>query len=214
VYFSTPTALADRPLAVVDVQGNGQQPPEIVDIAVLPIEPAGIVRPASMHVWLVRPARPITAAVTHDIHGIRNSDVLGCPSWANVADEVYSAIQGRVLVAHNPAAELRLIAAHLPQWRASLVLDTERLARAVWPGLPGGYGLSRLATHAGLQPPHIRPGERRHRAGYETWMTGQLLFALIHRSGLSWEQVVEAGRVADLDLMATHGGNGYSLANE
>jgi hypothetical protein len=29
-------------------------------------------------------------------------------------------------------------------------------------------------------------------------MTGQLLFALVQRSGLTWEQVVEAGSVADL----------------
>jgi exodeoxyribonuclease X len=198
VYFSTPTALADHPLAVVDVQGNGQQPPEIVDIAVLPIEPAADLRQASMRVWLVRPDRPITPDVTDGVHGIRNTDVLACPSWARVAEEVYAAIRGRVLVAHNAAVELRVIANHLPQWRPSLVLDTARLARAVWPGLPGGYGLSRLATYAGLHPPHIQPGERRHRAGYETWMTGQLLFALVQSSGLTWEQVVEAGSVTDL----------------
>ncbi|GAA1304555.1 3'-5' exonuclease [Pseudonocardia xinjiangensis] len=199
MYLSTPTALADQQLAVVDVQGNGQQPPEIVDIAVLPIEPAAVVREASMRVWLVRPTRPITPRVTHDVHGIRNSDVLACPGWARVADEVHASIRGRVLVAHNAAVELRVIAAHLPAWRPSLVLDTARLARRVWPGLPGGYGLSRLATHAGLHAPHIQPGERRHRAGYETWMTGQLLFALALSSGLTWEQLVDAARVPDHD---------------
>lgn len=198
VHFSIPTVLAGRQLAVVDVQGNGQQPPEIVDIAVLPVDPGTVVRRADMRVWLVRPQRPITPAVTDAVHGIRNADVLGCPSWARVADEVHAAIRGRVLVAHNAAAELRVVSTHLPQWRPSLVLDTARLARLVWPGLPGGYGLDRLVTHAGIRAPHIEPGERRHRAGYSTWMTGQLLMAMVAGSGLSWTQIVEAACFADL----------------
>jgi exodeoxyribonuclease X len=198
VYLSTPTALAGHQLAVVDVQGNGQEPPEIIDIAVLPIDPAALVRQASMRVWLVRPNRPITPAVTDDVHGIRNIDVLACPSWARVADDVHAAIRGRVLVAHNAAVELRVIATHLPQWRPSLVLDTARLAKLIWPRLPGGYGLDRLVTHAGLHPPDVQPGERRHRAGYETWMTGQLLIALVQGSGLSWGEIVDGAGFADV----------------
>jgi exodeoxyribonuclease X len=79
-----------------------------------------------------------------------------------------------------------------------LVLDTARLAKLVWPGLPGGYGLDRLVTHAGLHPPDVQPGERRHRAGYEAWMTGQLLIALVQGSGLTWGEIVDGAGFAML----------------
>jgi exodeoxyribonuclease X len=38
--------------AVVDVEGNGQQPPDLVELAVVPIRSGVIGEPAS---WLVRP---------------------------------------------------------------------------------------------------------------------------------------------------------------
>jgi hypothetical protein len=94
-------------------------------------------------------------------------------AWARVADDVHAAIRGRVL-------------------------DTARLAKLIWPRLPGGYGLDRLVTHAGLHPPDVQPGERRHRAGYETWMTGQLLIVLVQGSGLSWGEIVDGAGFADV----------------
>ena len=42
--------------AVVDVEGNGQQPPDLVELAVVPIVGGIIGHPAS---WLVKPTRPI-----------------------------------------------------------------------------------------------------------------------------------------------------------
>jgi DNA polymerase III epsilon subunit-like protein len=194
-------ALAGRLLAVVDVDGNGQEPPEIVDLAVLPFDPApdagAAVRPSSMRSWLVRPALPITAVVTREVHGIRNCEVFACPGWHRVAAEIRDALCGRVLVAHGAAEQLRVLAAHLPGWRPPLVLDTARLARYVWPRLTGGYGLDRLVTHAGLVAPPVEPGRRRHRAGYDAWMTGQLLITMAQCAGLTWEQLVAAAALPD-----------------
>ncbi|OLT14221.1 hypothetical protein BJF78_19655 [Pseudonocardia sp. CNS-139] len=178
------------------MDGNGQQPPEIVDLAVLPVGPGtGPVRPTGLRTWLVRPARPITAAATRDAHGIRNCEVFACPGWHRVAADIYDVLCGRVLVAHGAAEHLRLLAAQLPGWRPPLVLDTARLARTVWPRLAGGYGLDLLVTHAGLVAPPVEPGRRRHRAGYDAWMTGQLLFAMVRRAGLTWDQLVAAARL-------------------
>jgi DNA polymerase III epsilon subunit-like protein len=192
---SNPGALACR-LAVVGVDANGQDPPEIIDLAVLPIDPEPApVRASSLRSWLVRPARPITSAVTRDVHSIRNCDVFACPGWNRVAAEIHDALRGRVLVAHGAAEHHRVLAAHLPGWRPPLVLDTARLARNVWPRLAGGYGLARLVTHAGLVAPPFEPGRRRHRAGYDAWMTGQLLITLARRASLTWEQLVTAARV-------------------
>lgn len=43
--------------AVVDVEGNGQQPPDLVELAAVPIAGGEIQAPTS---WLVKPAYPIT----------------------------------------------------------------------------------------------------------------------------------------------------------
>ena len=52
--------------AVADVEGNGQQPPDLVELAVLPITDGTLGEPVS---WLARPLRPITrfAARIHRI---------------------------------------------------------------------------------------------------------------------------------------------------
>ncbi len=42
--------------AVIDVEGNGQQPPDLVELAVVPIRSGVIGEPVS---WLVRPGGPI-----------------------------------------------------------------------------------------------------------------------------------------------------------
>lgn len=57
--------------AVVDVEGNGQQPPDLVELAVVPVVDGKIGTPMS---WLVKPARPIKYFATR-IHGITNQDV-------------------------------------------------------------------------------------------------------------------------------------------
>jgi exodeoxyribonuclease X len=52
--------------AVVDVEGNGQQPPDLVELAVVPIVGGVIGEPTT---WLVKPERPIKYSATR-IHGI------------------------------------------------------------------------------------------------------------------------------------------------
>jgi DNA polymerase III epsilon subunit-like protein len=200
-----PSILAGQRLVVVDAEANGRQPPEIVEIAVFPL--TGVTPPdalfptvhlSDLRMWLVRPARPIAPVVTRRVHGIRNEDVLACPPWREVAADVAAAVRGRVLVAHNAPAVRAVLAAHLPGWEPPLLLDTSRLARALWPGLPG-YSLERLATHARITPPDAQPGQRPHRAGYDTLMTVELLLALLDDAtgcGLGWDDVAEAGQSA------------------
>ncbi|GAA1255163.1 hypothetical protein GCM10009609_18050 [Pseudonocardia aurantiaca] len=69
-------------------------------------------------------------------------------------------------------------------------------------GSPAASGLGSQAatawtgwspTPGSSRPPE--PGRRRHRAGYDAWMTGQLLITLVRRASLTWEQLVTAGRV-------------------
>lgn len=193
-----------RDVVVVDVEGNGQQPPEIIEIALLTLTSGAITTPAQLRTWLIRPERPINPVVTRKVHGISDDDVADAPSWAQLANEIAAELHGRVLVAHNAGVERRVLGAHLPDWRPPLVLDTQRLAKTVWPDLPGGYGLDNLITHAALAPPdttglpeRITTGMQRHRAPYDTWMTAELFAHFVTHSGLSPDQLLHAGRLPD-----------------
>ncbi|WP_174189870.1 3'-5' exonuclease [Nocardia barduliensis] len=189
-----PNALHGRDFAVVDVEGNGQTPPEIIEIAVLAIS-RQTVDVEGMQSWLIRPQRPITPIVTRKVHGITNTDVADCPIWAEVAGQVEAAVTGRILVAHNANLERRVLSEHLPEWAPPLVLDTLRFAKAVWPGLPG-YSLDKLVTHASLDTTAIT-GHGHHRAGWDTWAAWQLLARLVDDSGYDWDEIVQAAAPAE-----------------
>jgi DNA polymerase III epsilon subunit-like protein len=153
VTASLPAALTGQQLAVVDVEGNGQQPPEIIEIAVLPVD--GEVSGEHLRLWLIRPERPINPMVTRKVHGISNEDVAHCPPWSAVATEVEPLLTERTLVAHNASVELNVLTAHLPAWKPPMVLDTLRLAKHVLPNLSGGYGLDNVVRVG-------RAGHQRH----------------------------------------------------
>jgi DNA polymerase III epsilon subunit-like protein len=157
--------------AVVDVEGNGQRPPDLVEAACLPID-AG--QPGQLRAWLVRPPRPITALVTR-IHGIRTADVADMPAVAEVAEDIRAALAGRVVVGHQVSVDASVLRRELPGWTPLATVDTVRLARTVWPGLPA-YSLDALAEHAGLRT--AGTVAQRHRAGYDTELTAALFLVL------------------------------------
>ena len=66
--------------AVADVEGNGQQPPDLVELAVLPITDGVLGEPVS---WLVKPPRPITYFAT-SIHGISSMHVASAPAFGDI----------------------------------------------------------------------------------------------------------------------------------
>lgn len=185
---SPPAALNGQQLAVVDVEGNGQQPPEIIEIAVLPVD--GEVSGEHLRSWMIRPERPINAMVTRKVHGISNDDVAHCPPWSTVATEVEPLLTDRTLIAHNASVELKVLSAHLPDWKPPMVLDTMRLAKHVLPNLGGGYGLDNLVRVVELDTSGINE-QRYHRAGYDTWCAWKLLLALIELGKLDdWDRLV------------------------
>ncbi|SHF64024.1 3'-5' exonuclease [Streptoalloteichus hindustanus] len=186
---SLPAALRGQKLAVVDVEGNGQQPPEIIDIAVLPVH--GEATAEHLRAWMIRPERPINPLVTRKVHGISDKDVAHCPPWSTVAAEVEQLLTGRTLIAHNASVELNVLSAHLPRWKPPMVLDTLRLAKRVLPNLAGGYGLDNLLRVAKVDTSGVTE-QRRHRASHDTWCAWTLLLTLIEIGGLDWERLVQA----------------------
>ncbi|MEU2258154.1 3'-5' exonuclease [Nocardia xishanensis] len=192
--IEVPTALRGHDLAIVDVEGNGHNPPEIIEIAVLAVSES-TANVDDLRSWLIRPQQPITAIVTRKVHHITNNDVADCPSWPDIACQVDAALAGRVLVAHNARVEQRVLAAHLPYWQPPLVLDTLRLAKTVWPDLPG-YGLDKLIAHARIGTEAVA-GNGYHRAGYDAWAAFELLCVLIDDADLDWEHLLAAAALPE-----------------
>lgn len=190
-----PNALRGRDFAVVDVEGNGQTPPEIIEIAILPVSGDDVVVD-QMRSWLIRPERPITPIVTRKVHGITNSDVADCPMWAEVSDVIESVLIERILVAHNAPLERRVVGDHLPAWAPPMALSTLKLAKAVWPRLSGGYKLDKLMAHAKLDTTAVTD-HGHHRASWDTWAAWQLLVRLVEEGGLGWDGLVQAAAPAE-----------------
>ncbi|WP_460695629.1 3'-5' exonuclease [Nocardia thraciensis] len=188
-----PDALHQRQLAVVDVEGNGQNPPEIIEIALLAVD--GPTTPDALRSWLIQPQRPVTPIVTRKVHGITNVDLADCPSWHEVNDEIDEALCGRVLVAHNATIERKVLAAHLPDWDPPMILDTLRLAKSVWRGLDS-YVLDKLIERGQLDVTAVA-GQGYHRAGHDAWAAWQLLCALIADGELDWPELVAAAGLPD-----------------
>lgn len=161
--------------AVADVEGNGQQPPDLVELAILPITNGAIGEPVT---WLVRPPRPIRCFAT-SIHGISAKDVAGAPPFAEVGHEVRRALTGRPLIAHNAHVDVGVLQWELAGWDFPEVFDTLKLARALLPGRPS-YSLGALVEALSLgdgMPPGLAP----HRAAYDVLVTARLFARLATR---------------------------------
>lgn len=161
---------------VIDVEGNGATPPEIVEIALLELvelRPTG----RAFH-WLIKPEQPITAAVTR-IHGLSDDDVAGAPSIDDIADDVVTWTDGCVIVGHNVRVELDAISRSIPGWQPSAAIDTLKLARSLRPGL-SSYSLENLGAALKLTTEAKRQtGLRHHSAQFDVALTALLFVELL-----------------------------------
>jgi exodeoxyribonuclease X len=161
--------------AVADVEGNGQQPPDLVEVAVLPITDGTLGEPVS---WLARPPRPITR-LAYSIHRITDADIAEAPAFAQVESNVRRALAGRVLVAHNAHVDLGVLQRELRGWQPPEVFDTLKLARRLLPGQPS-YKLGALVTALALDD-GLPSGLAPHRATYDVLVTARLFIRLATR---------------------------------
>jgi DNA polymerase III epsilon subunit-like protein len=95
--------LAGLRYAVLDLETTGLDPARsrIVEIAVVHVDGKGARGPA----WhtLVDPGIPVTGT---EIHGVRQADVDGAPTFADIAGTVVDLVAGRVVTAHNADFDL------------------------------------------------------------------------------------------------------------
>ncbi|MFI8528298.1 exonuclease domain-containing protein [Promicromonospora sukumoe] len=156
---------------VVDVEGNGAQPPQLVELALVPVR-QGSIGPA--RTWLVRPPEPITWQARR-VHRISNGDVAHAPAIAEVAEEVLETLGDSVLVGHAVHVDVDVLRRSLPGWAVPDTIDTLRLARQAFDLT--SYTLDSLVRHRGLDdglPQDMRP----HRAGYDATLTARLFVDL------------------------------------
>ena len=83
--------LAMQTFWVIDVEGNGGSPPEIVELAM--IEVSGLKLTGRRRNWLIKPGQPITAAVSR-IHGLtdRGAQFIGLRIQRNDGESLFQVI--------------------------------------------------------------------------------------------------------------------------
>jgi exodeoxyribonuclease X len=171
---------------VVDIEGNGQQPADLVELAIVPIESGHIGEPKS---WLVRPDEPITPFVRR-IHGITNEQVADAPVFAGIEADVRAALDGAAFVAHNAPVDLGVLRRKLAGWEPAEVFDTVRLSRRLHPALPS-HRLGALVD-AFFLADDLPDGLTPHRATYDALVTARLFVQLVtmtHTEPLTLEEL-------------------------
>ncbi len=143
--------IADAPLAFVDVETTGLSPwagDRVCEVGIVRCQGEVEIDQLST---LVNPLRPVSPGA-YRVNRISASMLVGAPTFADVARDVWGTLEGCVLVAHNAMFDVGFLArefslAGLPR-PAVQVVDTLALARRVF--RLRHNGLSALSAALGL----------------------------------------------------------------
>lgn len=186
--------IEDNRYWVVDVEGSGGTPPEIVELAM--VEIADLNFTGNQRHWLIRPERPIQPTASR-IHGLTDDDVANAPSINDVADDVLLWLDEAAIVGHNVRVELDIISRSIPDWKPRAAIDTLKLVRTLRPGLDS-YSLGKL----GLALGHSEEAAQRSGGGHHSALYDATLAALIFIDLLSNVQDGRrAGVLSDADIL-------------
>ncbi|WP_449105459.1 3'-5' exonuclease [Pseudomonas mohnii] len=185
---NTDFAWPPEPIIIVDVEGNGHTPPDLVEVGIA-LFPA--VENNETLSWLIKPANRITWQAQR-IHGIKNAELENCPSWAEIMGEVGQQLQNRWFVAHNASVDYGVMKRHLPEWSPVGVIDTLKLARHVYPNAKS-HRLESLLIETGLRN---KVADQLHRAADDAYATALLLDHLIEKStARTWQDICKIAQL-------------------
>jgi DNA polymerase III epsilon subunit-like protein len=185
--------LLDPGFVAIDLETTGLDPrrDDVVAAAAIPFVRG---HPKPGYVTLVDPGRPIPPASTR-IHGIGDATVAGAPSMDEVLPRLDAICAGRLLVGHDVAFDLAVLARARRRRGLSalelLALDTRRLAVALHPGWRRDAELERVAERLEIEV------SGRHTAEGDARLAGMILLALLEQfrrrgvvtiAALAWAQ--------------------------
>lgn len=177
---------------VVDLEGSGSRPPEIVELAMIELIDLA---PVTRRHWLVRPNGGIDPAATR-IHGITDADLTGAPAIEDIAGDIVDCLGDVPIIGHNVRVEVDVLSRSVPTWKPQSALDTLKLAKLLQPG-KASYSLSNLGTELGLDAEaRRRTGKDAHSALFDATLTALLFVELI--KPLSSERQAQVLRACDV----------------
>ena len=146
--------------AVIDIETTGLSPQSdrVIELAIVHVDPMGA--ETGRFETLINPGRDLGPQRRH---GIRAGDVLGAPSFADVAAELIGLLDGRVAVAHHAAFVSRFLFAEFERsgigvWNRPAFLCTMQLARHFLPG--SGRALRDCCAAYDIRRDGSAPGDR------------------------------------------------------
>lgn len=160
--------------AIVDIETTGSYAAAngIIEISIQLFDGEQIIE---QYETLINPAQTIPRYI-QAFTGISNEMVKDAPLFEEVAEKIYTLLQGNVFVAHNVNFDYSFIKNGLQFYGYILnvkKLCTVRLSRQIFPGLPS-YSLGNLCTSLNINLTN------RHRAGGDAAATITLFKKLIH----------------------------------
>ncbi len=177
---------------VIDVETTGLMPEmhdRVVEIAVCFVSHEGEIQDH----WctLVNPQRDVGPT---RIHGVTATDVIGAPTFSEIAPYVLRAIAGRTLVAHNASFDLRFLAAELGRCGVSLpALPLEAVCTMRWAPTfvhSSGRRLADCCRASGIAHHNA------HSAGGDAMATAELLRTYLQRASFAppWQPTLSWSR--------------------
>lgn len=156
--------------AVIDFETTGLFPgghDRVIEIAVVHVDPDGSI--TGQWETVINPGRDLGP---QHIHQIRAADVLGAPTFADIAPRLIELLSNRVIVAHNASFDIRFLTtelARLSYEAEAVALCTMQLAREYIPG--AGRSLRDCCDAYGIEITDA------HRASADALATAHLLAA-------------------------------------
>ncbi len=114
------------------------------------------------------------------------AEIAEAPAFATVWQQLHSQLSSTIPVAHNASTERKILSTFAPLTAYPLWVDTLRLARYIWRGLPS-YALDDLIPQLGLLPRLVSmlPDRAPHDAFYDAIACGLLLEYILALPGWS-----------------------------
>jgi DNA polymerase III subunit epsilon len=140
--------------AAIDFETANHRPDSPCQVAVVISEEGKL---SSEKSWMIKPKDLYFSERCIAVHGILPSDVKHAPEFDQVWTELWSWIEGRVLLAHNATFDIGVLSATLAAYEIACpnieFQCTRLIARRAWPGRHG-YGLKPTAEMLGIAFDH------------------------------------------------------------